>query len=168
MSSDKSRDCSAGGANFDFDLLGDPVPEGFGRRGRPPHTPTDEKRRLVVQLLAFDWSPERIAASLNITPPTLRKHYFSQLKLREEARARVEAKLLSKLMAEAEAGNVSAIDKYFKRLDRHDMRLLADAAAKRGNPQRSKPLGKKEQQLENARSIGGRFAPPMAPGMLPN
>ena len=46
---------------LDFDLLGDPIPEGFGKRGRPVHTPTVEKRRLVIQLMAFDWSVEQIS-----------------------------------------------------------------------------------------------------------
>src|SRR5690606_34346331 len=40
----------------DFDLLGDPIPKGFGKRGRPPHVPNDEKRKLVMMLQALDWS----------------------------------------------------------------------------------------------------------------
>lgn len=127
---------------LDFDLLGDPIPEGFGKRGRPVHVPTDEKRRLVIQLMAFDWSVEQISAALSITPPTLRKHYFRELKSRAEARFRVEAKLLTKLMDEAEAGNVSAIDKYMKRLEKHDARVPKSAQGKAPKPQ---PLGKKEE-----------------------
>lgn len=127
---------------LDFDLLGDPIPEGFGKRGRPVHTPTDEKRRLVIQLMAFDWSVEQISAALSITPPTLRKHYFRELKSRAEARFRVEAKLLTKLMDEADAGNVSAIDKYMKRLEKHDARVPKSA---QGKVPKVKPLGKKEE-----------------------
>ena len=126
----------------DFDLLGDPIPEGFGKRGRPVHTPTDEKRRLVIQLMAFDWTLEQIAAALSITPPTLRKHYFRELRSRAEARFKVEAKLITALMSEAEKGNVSAIDKYQKRLDKHDARVPKSA---QGKAPKVKPLGKKEE-----------------------
>lgn len=128
-----------------LDLLGDPIPEGFGKRGRPAHVPTDEKRRLVIQLLAFDWSPERISAALCITPPTLRKHYFRQLAAKAEARSRVEGRLLAALMAEAEAGNVAAIDKYFKRFDRHDLAHVA-------KPEREEKLGKKEMARRDAKA----------------
>ncbi|WP_137387978.1 helix-turn-helix domain-containing protein [Rhodoligotrophos defluvii] len=129
----------------DFDLLGDPIPENWGKRGRPPHMATAEKRRLVIQLLAFDWSLEKIAAALNCSPPTLRKNYFRELKARAEARARVEAKLLNALMCQAEAGNVTAIDKYFKRLDRNDLDRLPRVKA----PKPPK-LGKKEAAMRDA------------------
>ena len=127
-----------------FDLLGDPIPSNWGKRGRPPHVPTDEKRRLVIQLLAFDWTIERIAAALNITPPTLRKNYFRELKFRDEARARVEAKVLQKLMAEVEAGNVSAMDKYLKRLDKHDLERAQPQHPRPNADEKPEKLGKKE------------------------
>ena len=149
----------------DFDLLGDPIPPNFGKRGRPPHTPTDEKRRLVIQLLAFDWSLEKIAAALNCTPPTLRKHYFRELRFKAEARARTEAKLIGALMKEAEAGNVSAIDKYFKRFDRHDLHKQSDQIAS-PQPSRAKAepkLGKKEERRLAAENAAGIYAPPAAP-----
>jgi transposase-like protein len=127
---------------LDFDLLGDPIPEGFGKRGRPVHTPTEEKRKLVMQLLAFDWSLEQIAAALSITPPTLRKHYFRELKARAEARFKVEAQLISALWAEVEVRNVSAIDKYYKRFEKHDARVPKSA---QGKAPKAQPLGKKEE-----------------------
>ncbi len=131
---------------FEFDLLGDPIQPERGR-GRPQHAPTDEKRRIVVMLMAFDWSMERIAAALSITPPTLKRHYRMQLKVREDARARVEASALNALMKEVSAGNVSAIDKLLKRFDRHD---LAQMAARAPRKPESKP-GKKEMQMQAAR-----------------
>lgn len=150
----------------DFDLLGDPIPEGHGKRGRPPHVPTDEKRRLIIMLMAFDWSVEKIAAALNITPPTLRKNYFRELKAKVEARARVEAKLLTSLMSEAEKGNVSAIDKYLRRLDKHDLAEMANRVANRGKVEPRK--GKKEQQKDAATQVGGKYAPPAPPTRLVN
>lgn len=145
-----------------FDLLGDPVPDGFGKRGRPAHVPTDEKRRLVVQLLAFDWAPDRISAALAITPPTLRKHYFLQLKQKAEARARVEARLLNNLMAQSDAGSPSATEKYLKRFEKHDLVLLSEAVQARGDRKPDK-LGKKEERQLAAGEISGIFAVPAAP-----
>ena len=124
-----------------FDLLGDEIPEGFGRRGRPPHRVTDEKRKLVIQLVAFDWARPDIAAALSISEPTLRKNYFRELVPMDQAKARLKAVLLSALMAEVEKGNVSAIAAYFKRIDR------ADA----GIPVKKVPmLGKKDQARARA------------------
>lgn len=137
-------------ADWDIDLLGDPIPEGFGKRGRPPHLVTAENRRKVMVLAAFDRSEEQIASALGITPPTLRKHYFRELRSRTEARQRVEGKLLSALLAEVDKGNVSAIDKLYKRLDRHDQMRLAPPVKKAKEPK----LGKKEQRLADASTAG--------------
>lgn len=153
-------------ASFEFDLLGDPIPEGRGKRGRPEHIPTEEKRRLIIVLLAFDWSMEKIAAALNCTPPTLRKHYFRELRHREEARARVEAKLLGKLMAGAEDGKDGAIEKLFKRLEKGDQKQLADRVANRGSVSSAPKLGKKEARKKAAGEVTGKFAPPAAPELL--
>ena len=64
--------------NFEpaFDLLGDPILEGFGKRGRPPHIPTEKNRNKIMILLAQGWIDQRISSALGITVPTLRKHFF--------------------------------------------------------------------------------------------
>jgi hypothetical protein len=72
-----------------FNLLGDPIPENWGKRGRPPHIPTERNRNKVMMLLAFGWNTDRIAKALSITAPTLRKNYFRELKVRLEARDRM-------------------------------------------------------------------------------
>jgi hypothetical protein len=136
-------------ADWDFDLLGDPIPEGFGRRGRPAHIPTLENRRKVMVLAAFDKNEEQIAAALSITPPTLRKHYFRELRDRLEARQRLEGKLMAALLTEVDKGNVSAIDKFLKRLDRHD---LATGAVVRSGKAKPPKKGKKEAAVEAAHS----------------
>jgi len=159
-----------------FDLLGDPVRYDVPKRGRPQHEPTDEKRRLVIQLASFDWSDERIAMALGVDPKTLRKHYSRQLAAKEEARARVEAKLLNALWGEIEKGNVSAIDRYFKRLDQHELGKLSErvaargvgatgtgGAASEGGRAAGSKMGKKEQQRAAAHEVTGKFAPPPGP-----
>lgn len=110
--------------------------------------PTDENRRKVMLLAAFDKNEEQIAAALSITPPTLRKHYFRELRARLEARHRLEGKLLAALVKEVDAGNVSAMDKLFKRLDRHDLATGATSQP----PRQAKPpkKGKKEAAVEAA------------------
>ena len=44
-----------------FDLLCDPIPKGWGKKGRPEHFPTIENRNKIRLLLAFDWTNPRIA-----------------------------------------------------------------------------------------------------------
>ena len=73
----------------EFDLLSDPIPENFGKRGRPPHILTPENRNKVRLLLPFDWTDSRIAQALRITGATLRKHYFRELRQRSGPLARV-------------------------------------------------------------------------------
>ena len=78
-----------------YDLFGDPIPANWGERGRPAHIPTQQNR--VSMLVALGWTNPRIAAALYITLPTLRKHYFSELKFREVARDRLMTGVAMKL-----------------------------------------------------------------------
>jgi hypothetical protein len=132
-----------------LDLLGDPIPEGMGKRGRPPHIVTLENRRKVMMLAAFDRNEMQIAAALSISVPTLKKHYFRELRDRLEARQRVEGKALMALVEQVEKGNAAAIALLFKRFDRHD---LARGLVAPASPPAKKPkLGKKEQLVVDAR-----------------
>ncbi|MBN8958570.1 MAG: hypothetical protein J0H17_18695 [Rhizobiales bacterium] len=75
-----------------FDLFGDPIPENWGKRGRPQHMRTVENINKVTMLVSLGWSNERVANALDITLPTLRKHYFSLInRLRGTARDRLDA-----------------------------------------------------------------------------
>lgn len=132
----------------DFDLLGDPIPAGFGGRGRPPHVANDEKARIIMVLAALGKTKGQIAEALGVTQPTLNKHYFSKAsryRLRvKEARQRVEAKLLAKLYAGAEEGNVAAIKALWDRLDKADLKAAQMTAAQAPAPQAAQEkLGKK-------------------------
>lgn len=152
----------------DFDLLGDPIPEGLGKRGRPPHVPNDEKRKLVMMLQALDWSEVEIGDALGITDKTLRKHYFRELRARASARRRVEAVSLMSLLNQVEAGNVSAIKTLDKKFEAHDLSKLAEAIKNRGKADsgektREPKLGKKEQIQAAAEGVTGIFAPPPPP-----
>ena len=102
-----------GGEIGPVDLFGMPVSVLVRGRGRPAHEPCEKKRRRVSMLMALGWKDARIAAVLGISLPTLRKHYFAELKLRAIARDALEARKFELLWEQAEKGNVGAI----KRLD---------------------------------------------------
>lgn len=130
------------------DLFGDPVPANWGRRGRPEHVASQQNRNKVSMLVAFGWSNSRIAAALFVTEPTLRKHYFSELKFREVARDRLFTGLVMKCWDQVQAGNVGAMKEFQKLLDRNDLMQYGQAA------QPTKPkapkLGKKEADIAAA------------------
>lgn len=123
-----------------FDLLGDPIPTGFGKRGRPPHVATKENRNKVILLLAQGWPDQRIAGALGVTVPTLKKHYFLELKVREVARDRVEAIGLLSLWNMGREGNVAAMKEYFRRHDNAMGDVFTDEVERQ-----QRKLGKKEQ-----------------------
>lgn len=133
-----------------FDLFGDPVPSNWGERGRPQHVPTQQNRNRVSLLVALGWSPPRIAAALFVTSPTLRKHYFSELKFAQVARDRLVAQLGLKLLEGVNAGNVSAIREFQKYLERNDLMVYGQTAPQPRKQAADKQvkapkLGKKEQ-----------------------
>lgn len=138
-----------------FDLLGDPIPDNWGGRGRPPHIPTVRNRNRVILLLAMDWDDEKIAGAIGITKPTLKKHYFRELRFRDEARSRVEAGMLETLYGKVREGSVPAIKELRRMIDQAD--LKSGQAAFYGAQTKPKPaprLGKKEQAVEDAKTAG--------------
>ena len=141
--------------SVDLDLFGDPLPEGFGRRGRPPHEVTPRNRNKVMLLLALGWAPPRIAATLGVTMPTLRKHYFSELRSRAVMLDRLKAKHLTALVDQVNDGNVQAIKELGRLLDRADAALFgigSDDEEDAPEPQRG--LGKKEAAAIAATTAG--------------
>lgn len=147
----------------DFDLFGDPIPEGFKGRGRPPHVVTEQKRKLVSTLAAFDKSDDQIAAALGVTGPTLRKYYFRELQMRVGGRVRLEGMALVSLADQVSAGNVSAIALLMKKIERHEIALLSDKVS---GVKKIEKLGKKEQRRAAADAIVGKFEPPAPPRLI--
>lgn len=129
-----------------FDLFGDPVPANWGMRGRPEHVASQQNRNKVSMLVALGWSNKRIAAALIVTLPTLRKHYFSELRYRDVARDRLDAGLAMKLWEQVQAGNVGAMKEFQKLLERNDLMLYGQAARPaKETPVKEPKLGKKEE-----------------------
>jgi hypothetical protein len=138
-----------------FDLFGDPVPENHGKRGRPEHVATQENRNKVNMLLALGWGNERIASALNVTPPTLRKHYFFELRFRDTARDRLDAKLATTFWAQFVGGKTGAGREFVRLLERNDLALgrrsMPAEAAVPGSAKAEK-LGKKELLHQEAQT----------------
>ncbi|MDI2110463.1 MULTISPECIES: hypothetical protein [Bradyrhizobium] len=138
-----------------LDLFGDPVPANWGERGRPEHVATQQNRNRVNLLVALGWSNARIASALFITQPTLRKHYFSELKFRDLARDRLVAQVGVKLMDGVNAGNVSAIREFQRYLERNDLMLYGQTqqpakAAAAEKPAPAEKVGKKAAAIAAA------------------
>lgn len=156
-----------------FDMFGDLVSANYGRRGRPQHVATQENRNKVNMLLAFGWNNERIAKALSITPPTLRKNYFRELKFRDEARDRLDARLAVLLWSQVESGNVAAMKEFRKLVEHNDLMLYGQKIAPEQKAKEPK-LGKKEQMLVAARepdtgtTLGDLMARRQGGGSRPN
>lgn len=138
----------------EFDLFGDPCRLPNGRRGRPAHVATLENRNKVMMLLALGWSNERIAGALHCSLPTLRKHYFSELKTRDIQRDRLDAYRFERLMALVKEGNVGALRLLDQMIAKNDLRVMAahmpdksKARSKEGS------MGKKEKAMQAARDV---------------
>ncbi len=110
-----------------FDLFGNPDTLPSGRRGRPAHKPTRESRNKVKMLLALGWSNDIIAQALCLSLPTLKKHYFSELRERDAERVRMEAWKFERLFAEAGKGNVGALKELDKQIEKNDRMRAAKA-----------------------------------------
>lgn len=124
-----------------FDLFGDPIPENWGRRGRPQHIRTTENINKVTMLVALGWGNERIATAVDVTLPTLRKHYFSLIKrLRETARDRLEATYAMHLWKQVQEGNAGAMRLWQVFMDRNDRMEAERSMATEPKPER---FGKK-------------------------
>src|SRR3546814_18275298 len=111
-----------------------------------------------MMLLAMGWTNVRIAAALAITPPTLRKNYFRELKVREEALHRMKAAHMEMLWEQAKAGNVSAMKDIGRLIAQFEAAMFGarpapadDAAADVPQPK----LGKKDQAGQAASTAGG-------------
>lgn len=132
--------------------------------GRPEHVWTLENSHKINLLFAVGYDVKDAARAVGITAPTLRKHYFSEVARRREARLRLTARQLALLAKQAEDGKVAAVKEIFKRLDKGALDQLAAQVAKRGErPVKPKAPGKKEAASIAANAVGGKFAPPAAP-----
>lgn len=136
-----------------------------GERGRPAHVWTQEISNKIKLLLAMGWNNGRIASAIGVTEPTLRKHYFSELKVRAIARDAMNAERAWQLWKLSAAGNVGAMkafDAFLKDNDRMNAGNTArtgegeGVAADQVKPVRAPkitPLGKKAEARQLAEEL---------------
>ena len=103
-------------------------------------------------LVALGWSNKRIAAAMFVTLPTLRKHYFSELKFREVARDRLNAAMATKLWELFLDGNVAAGKEFRDLLETNDLMLYGQTAPPEA-PAKEPKLGKKEDACLSLRQL---------------
>ena len=135
-----------------LDLFGEAIPAGRGKRGRPAHVWSIENSNKINLLFATGHDHHDAAAVLGISAPTLRKHYFFEIERHGAAKLRLKARLLAGLSRDADQGNTAAAKELFKQIERGSM---PGAAAHMRTKAKPKPLGKKDQALVDARSVGG-------------
>lgn len=68
---------------------------------RPKHKPTSAKRRLVERAVAGGMTQEQVAHALDISEPTLRKHYRAEL---DQGMAKANAKVIDVAFRMATSG----------------------------------------------------------------
>lgn len=156
-------------ADLGFDLFGDLIVPPREGPGRPEHRWTLENSHKVNLVFAMGGSVADAAAVIDVTQPTLRKHYFSEVGERRKARLKMNVRQMQLLAAQAEKGNVGAVKTLLGRLDKAALDSLAVEVARRGQAEpRAKPakLGKKEERQAAAGRVGGRFAPRPAPMLI--
>lgn len=112
--------------------------------GRPPHQPSEKDRQMVEVLAGFAVPTTKIADVLDITQPTLLKHYETELRT---GAAKVEATLVGNLLRLAKGSDGTALKAITFALN---CRFGWSAYVPR--PETEKPLGKKEMAEADARS----------------
>lgn len=141
-----------------FDLFGNPVRAGHGKRGRPVFEVTPEKSNKIRLGLALGWSNERIANAIACSPATLKRYFRAELQERTMARDQLELRRFELVMAQANTGNVGAIKELGRMMERNDSLLAGrrfDDAQGRQPEAKSKPIGKKEAAQRAAETAGG-------------
>ena len=151
---------------FSKDLFGGVTRITSGRRGRPAHKWSQEAENAVIMGCALGWNNERIASSLGVSVPTLRKHYFSALKAKDIARDRYEIWKATKLQSLADDGNVSAyreLEKLMQKMDRARLNAEIDDA------QNVKPVAKKAAARKAANeTVASDWDGMLQPGVYQN
>lgn len=151
----------------DFDLFGNPYSVVGKDRGRPEHQPTEENIINIMVLLASGMTKKEVATTVGISVPTLNKYYFHLIKNRDVMLNRLRSKLRTAQIQQGLAGNAAALSGAIKMLDG----LAAESVERKyrgiaANAPAPQKLGKKEKKTEDARNIGGKFAPPAPPPRL--
>lgn len=112
--------------------------------GRPEHEKTAEIALQVEVLIANGMSQDAVARAVDLSAPTLRKHYFREIEL---ASATVLARLIFARYSLAMTGNNAALNKMIENIEAQVPRRKPEEAEPEGtNDEVDGKRGKKEQQ----------------------
>ncbi|MFQ6553406.1 resolvase [Aestuariibius insulae] len=147
-----------------YTFWGDPVFDRKGKRGRPPFERTDENANKVMMLLAMGWGNDRIAGCIldprtgkSISVPTLKRHFRSELSVRDQARDQFMAKQLMVAAQAAFDGNVGAMRLLNQMVEKNDALLASSRLTGRQTAPKQAAqdarLGKKEIALQKAEKM---------------
>lgn len=100
-----------------------------GVGGRPPYQPRDDDRRKVSLLVATNMPISDIARAMDLTEPTLRKHFREELRT---ASLKVRARTLMAIDRAAQKGNVAAQKVLIDMLDNADLERVGGALRSMG------------------------------------
>ena len=136
-----------GSDNLTVDLFGDVTTLPSGGRGRPAHRWSQRAENVVILGLAMGYTDAQIADGLGVSPPTLRKYYFSTLKRRRMQRARFDLWRAATLADLANAGNVTALKELGKVMIARDRHLAEERMRESDDANK---VGKKAAQIAAA------------------
>lgn len=128
----------------ELDLFGHPVRANKGRRGRPSLQISDEDRDAVEAALLKGYTNQKICEVLEISVPSLKRHFRASLKNRDNARDRMKLALMASMARAAiEERKPAAVTKLLEMMRQDELtevekRLAAD------KPKRPEPEGKKQ------------------------
>jgi predicted ArsR family transcriptional regulator len=152
------------------DLFGNPYDPGGRKQGRPEHKPTEESIINVMVLIASGQTNKEIANTLGLDVKTLRRHYDHLLKQRSVMFDRLKSKLRTEQIRLGLAGNAAALSNAIKMLDavgaERAARTLKDRAANQSTAKGY--VSKKEQSLQAAQAVGGKYAVRPPPRLVAN
>lgn len=152
-----------------LDLFGNPYDPAGRKQGRPNHEPSTESTIDVMVLLASGQTNGEIAKTVGLDVKTLRKHYGHLLKQRQIMADRLRTKLRTAQIQQGLAGNAAALSAALRTLDSVAAeRVSREMREKAANKPVKGYVSKKEQRLENAKSIGGKYALPIPPRLVAN
>ncbi|MER9056436.1 hypothetical protein [Mesorhizobium sp. M0910] len=119
-------------------------------------------------LVAAGQTNKEVAGALGLDVKTLRKHYAHLLKQRDVMMNRLRTKLRTAQIQQGLAGNAAALSGALKMLDTVSAeRVARDLRGKAANqPVARGYVSKKDQRLESAQAIGGKYAVPAAPRLV--
>jgi hypothetical protein len=136
-------------------------------QGRPPFLWTREKSNRIMVLFAAGYSEGDVAAVIGCDAKTLRKVFPVECRDRKRAALVIRTGMMTRLLEEAEKGNVAATKELDRLLEAEKARAV-DARLGGRVPtagDKSAAKGKKEVQREEADNVVGLFGTrPPPPG----